>query len=288
MKRICHKTSRITPTRPGFTFLEFLVAMVVLGIALTGLFPLMVVCSRGVESLELRYTEQGNKNNNWFSPVYRTDTAGAGVIPREDYGTWYMIPSSDSWARKLGAVATFSRVGSTASPPATIADDLDTTGYVTNPTSDWVDKTDTNAFRGHYQQHDSSSPATDTAMWTFSDVVPGRYVVLATWPQVSDPAAHAKYEVYDDNTSKATVNNVDQTTAPGDSSSVYQGRPWRSLTTQTFTTGTIRVKLSSNSNTEKAVVADAVRIVPAATILSVDKSFNAEEVTIRVKMGASP
>ena len=73
MKRIRCKTSQITPIRPGFTFLEFLVAMVVLGIALTGLFPLMVVCSRGVESLELRYSDQGNKNNNWFSPVYRPD-----------------------------------------------------------------------------------------------------------------------------------------------------------------------------------------------------------------------
>ena len=140
MKRIRRKTSRITPARPGFTFLEFMVAMVVLGIALTGLFPLMVVCSRGVESLELRYTAEGNKNNNWFSPVYRTDSHSAGPIPREDYGTWYVIPSADPWASKLGAVATFSRTMPSASPSSFIVDDTSTSGYSTTGT--WTTVTD--------------------------------------------------------------------------------------------------------------------------------------------------
>jgi len=257
----------------------------VLGIALTGLFPLMVVCSRGVESLELRYTEQGNRNSNWFSPVFRPDVTSTEPIPRENYGTWYAIPSADPWARKLGAVATFSRTKPTTSSSSTMVDDLDTTGYVPNSTASWVDTTNANAFRGHCQRHDLQSPATDTAVWTFSNVASGRYYVMATWQTATDLATDARYDVYDGGADPSPVTVlVDQTAVPN--SSVYAG--WKILTTRNFqsTDKLIRVKLSSNTN--KAVVADGVRIVPTSTILSVDKSFNSEEVTIRVQMGASP
>jgi prepilin-type N-terminal cleavage/methylation domain-containing protein len=70
-----------TPRR-GFSLLEFQVALVVFGIALAGLFPLVVMHSRGLESLEKK-------------------SAAAGQ--------WYLAPSPDAWARKLGAAAALVR-----------------------------------------------------------------------------------------------------------------------------------------------------------------------------------
>jgi hypothetical protein len=53
-----------------------------------------------------------------------------------------------------------------------------------------------------------------------------------------------------------------------------------------FESGTITVQLSSKSigSSTGSVVADAVRIVPATEIISLEKSFNSEEVTVRVKI----
>lgn len=268
------------PVRRGFTSLEFMVAMVVLGIALAGAFPLMIVCSRGIESLELRYTVEGNKKGNWYSPVFRCDVTSTSPIPRQNYGTWYAIPSTDPWAKKLGAVATFSSVRPTDSPSPNIVDDGDA-GYAS--VGSWTTTADPNSFRGHYQAHASQSPATDTAVWTFSNVSPGYYYVLATWHATPNQAIDACYDVFDGDIATPTVTVlVDQTAAPN--SSVYQG--WRILTTRNFQSGDKKVKVRLTSNADKAVAADGVRIVPISTILSVDKSFNMEAVTVRVKVGS--
>jgi hypothetical protein len=282
MKRTQLHVSRIVPGRPGFTSLEFMVAMVVLGVALAGVFPLMVVSSRGIESLELRYTAEGNKNGNWFSPIFRRDLTTTGIIPRDDYGVWYVVPSADSWAGKLGAAATFSRTRPPLASSTRIIDDGDP-GYASS--GSWASLADAGAFRGGYHRHDLQSPATDTAVWTFSNVASGHYYVLATWRAASDQATDASYAVYngDADPSPVTV-SVDQTVAPA--SNVYGG--WKLLTTRNFTSADKRVKVALRSNTDKAVAADGVRIVPISTILSVNKSFNTEEVTLHAKIGPSP
>ena len=65
--------------RGGFSFLELQVAFVVFGIALSGLGPLVVMQLRQMEKLDSRFS---------------------------DKATHYLVPSSDPWARRLGAVAT--------------------------------------------------------------------------------------------------------------------------------------------------------------------------------------
>ncbi len=69
-------------TRRGFSLLEFDVAMVLLGLTLAGLFPLAAMHSRVLRSLEERFAVTGR---------------------------WYFAPSTDVWARKLGAAATLVR-----------------------------------------------------------------------------------------------------------------------------------------------------------------------------------
>lgn len=65
--------------RPAATLLELQVAMVVFGIALMGLCPLVIM-----QSKQLR------KMQTWMQPQT----------------TYYLVPSNNIWARKLGAVAT--------------------------------------------------------------------------------------------------------------------------------------------------------------------------------------
>lgn len=73
--------------------LEVQVALVVFGIALTGLGPLVVMHSRQLRKLEAR-----------FSP-------GA---------TYYAVPTTDLWARKLGAAASIATYDTSGSPAAPI------------------------------------------------------------------------------------------------------------------------------------------------------------------------
>jgi hypothetical protein len=281
MKHTPFHAATVAPKREGFTSLEFMVAIVVLGVALAGLFPLMAVSSRGIESLELRYTAEGNKTGNWYSPVFRKDVTSTEAIPRQNYGTWYVVPSSDPWANKLGAAATFSRTQPAALASPKIIDNGDPTGYAVS--GSWTAGTATDAFHQNYQQHAALAlPDVDTALWAFSNVSTGYYYVLAKWPAIAGQATDAAYTVYDgdDDPSPVTV-TVNQTVASN--SSVYSG--WTVLTRRYFRGDSRPIKVVLRSNADKPVAADGVRIVPVSTILSIDKAFNTEEVTVRVKIG---
>ena len=68
-------------TRSGFSFLELQVALALFGIALAGLGPLMHMQLKQLEKLEGRFS---------------------------DRTTYYLVPTTDPWARKLGAAASIS------------------------------------------------------------------------------------------------------------------------------------------------------------------------------------
>ncbi|NQT13399.1 MAG: type II secretion system protein [Planctomycetes bacterium] len=68
-----------TAARKGFSFLELQVAFVLLGIALAGLVPLVVMQSKQLKRIEDRLSSQT---------------------------THYLAPSDSLWARKLGVPAT--------------------------------------------------------------------------------------------------------------------------------------------------------------------------------------
>jgi prepilin-type N-terminal cleavage/methylation domain-containing protein len=77
-------------SRAGFSLLELQVALIIFGIALTGLCPLVVMQSRQLQCLQNRLKPET---------------------------TYYLVPSSHPWARKLGAGASLATQLSVSPPP---------------------------------------------------------------------------------------------------------------------------------------------------------------------------
>jgi prepilin-type N-terminal cleavage/methylation domain-containing protein len=89
MERLQKSRFEKSSRRGGFSMLEMQVAMVLFGIALTGLGPLAVMQSRQLTKLQARFSSQT---------------------------TYYLVPSNDLWTRKLGASASVSTSSSSTSP----------------------------------------------------------------------------------------------------------------------------------------------------------------------------
>jgi prepilin-type N-terminal cleavage/methylation domain-containing protein len=251
----------------GFTLLELTVAMMLLGIALSGLMPLVAINSRGLRSLEAR------------------------VIPG---GTCYLIPSSDPWVRKLGASATITEVdpGPAARPPVLLVDD-DDAGFDAAG-GGWLAQTDAQAGNGRYHLHASDAPpggegspaSPETVTWQFNDVPPGRYHVQATWLAGPDRAPDARYTVFDGTTSLGSY-DISQLFAP--SGPVSENRPWQVVADVPLGSGTVQVTLKSSPN--GTVAADAVQLVPVANdveIVSLARTMATDEVTVRVTVEVPP
>ncbi len=204
------------PPRGGYSMLELVVALAVLGIALAGLFPLAVQYSRQVKKLEGCNPQTGRwqyANNNW---TYRSDSLGQ--YPDQ----WYLNRSADTWAQKLGASAALAT--SPLSAPLTplpsydpttntILADNSTAGYYSETDSaNWLDGP-TAGYLGNSRRHSAGTvgmPASgDYATWTFNNLPPGWYIVEATWPDPSvgpfpqtdgvdqSPTSSACYSIYD-------------------------------------------------------------------------------------------
>ncbi len=242
--------------RIGFSLLELQVAFVVFGIALAGLGPLVVMQSRQVRELESRFDAQT---------------------------TYYLVPSTDAWARKLGAPASIrTEDPGAAVPPVTLIDNGDP-GYSETDVDiiDWQSAPRANAFAGDLRWNNGGGVG-DKAKWRFEGIAPGWYEVLVTFGEAADQASDAPYTVYDDSVAKATV-RVDQTVAP--SGTIFEGSPWESLGLFSISSDTLRVKLGDDADGN--IAADAVRIVPAGNtveVVSLERSLTSEDVTANVSV----
>ena len=242
--------------RAGFSLLETQVAFVVFGIALAGLGPLVVMQSRQVRRLERRF---------------------------DDHTTYYLVPASSAWARKLGAPASIrTEDPGPAAPPVTLIDDGDP-GYSEADVDavDWRSDSQVDAFRGTFRGNDPGTGG-DQARWQFSPVAPGWYEVLVTFPPQPIQAGNAPYTVYDGSVPRGTV-RVNQRVAP--SGELFEGTRWERLGVYLITGDTLRVELADDA--DGAVAADAVRIAPTGNkveIVSLEKSLTSEEVTAHVSV----
>jgi hypothetical protein len=240
--------------RAAFSFLEVQVAFVLLGIALAGLFPLVVIYSRQLRNMEGR-----------FSP---------GT-------TYYLAPPSDPWARKLGAAAQLTQQdpGAAASPPVLVIDNAD--GGYSESGAGWQSETNPNAFQGTDRTHPAGT-GTNMAAWQFTGLQPGWYDVRATWPARGDRATNATYSIFDSAVARGSF-TCDQTQTPV--GAVYQGRPWQSLATVAVRGTSLQVVLSDQAN--GTVAADAVRIIPVRNlvqVLTLNRALTTDAVTAQVSV----
>lgn len=224
--------------RAGFTYLEVQVALVLFMIAISGLAPLAVIQSRQLQRLESRFS------------------------PGE---THYLVPSTDEWSRKLGAVAAVSNAPSSPPPPSPMSIDNGGPGYSEiHACSHWALLSDSNAMNGHCRIIEENHGG-NYAVWTFDSLEPGQFEVFATYPHRHWLANNAPYRIYDGATHRTTT-RVNQESPP--SGNWDGGRQWDSLGVVQITGQTLVVQLGTDA--EDDVAADGVRITPRRNTVTVD------------------
>ncbi|MBI3837239.1 MAG: choice-of-anchor D domain-containing protein [Planctomycetia bacterium] len=141
-----------------------------------------------------------------------------------------------------------------ADPPAgeTIVDDGEA-GY--SQTGGWTNTSNSLAYHLDYDFH-APGDGSDTATWTFANLVPENYQVFLRWLPFANRATNAPYTIFDGSAPEGTVLVNQQLMPSGDMSN---GITWQSLGEFSASSGTLSVKLSDNAN--GYVTADAVRIV---------------------------
>ncbi len=279
-----------TACRRGFSLLELGVAMAVLGLALVGMFPLVIMYSRGLTKLEQS------------SPMQNVQGSSA---------TWYLIPSSDAWARKLGAAAQLTsdatKLGNYASPltipPSTaIRNDSPTTdsdgdGIMDYSDPGWSCGSTPSAYNQDYHYTNalpSWSRHGGFAVWSFQISTAGWYAIQTTWP--SPTGLHLTTVQYQITLAGTPITgspfNIDQTnTSAGIPDETGLSLVWCKLTPGLvyLTPGLLQVQLSNvqpNSNANsRSVIADAVRLVQNdVQMVSLDRSLNSQNLTVHVSI----
>ena len=317
--RAC-KHAPYAPPRHGFTLLEIVVAMTVFGIALTGLFPLLVILSRDLQPLK-KIAADGSTSYRCETPARDGNIDGDGISPPPVYvkHVWYMTPSDDPWVRKLDAGARLYSAELTAAAPSQVtsatspipfgatfvqqdnyqgSSNNDGDGMFSSPSWTYLDSV--SAALGGDHHRDPALPTGSTpvkiAQWTLTVEADGWYSIQATWTAAEDQATDVLYSVAVNGTPLTTVASVNQHDAPADITDA-DGRAWKQLTTnlvQLAEGDSIQVQLSNvrENSTEagKFVVADGARIVQnVVDIVSVERSIgginsnsNDADVTVNV------
>lgn len=254
--------------RKGFSLVELQIAFLVFAIAVSGLGPLIVMQSRHLKKIESRFT---------------ADT------------TYYLAPSNDAWARKLGAGASLKTfdVGSGPAAPVVVIDDaddgfsiLDSSGSSgkgkakgKSASSVWESVANAAAYQSNCYTHEGGT-GENAARWEFSGLPAGWYDVRVTWPEDSLQSTSAPFTVYEGTVSKGEF-PIDQQVAP--SGDEIDGRPWQSLGIFSTSSGVLSVELTDA--TDDPVVADAVRLIPVRNKVQVntlERSLQNEDVTAHV------
>jgi prepilin-type N-terminal cleavage/methylation domain-containing protein len=299
MERFSRRSSSIAVRRRGFTLLEFFVALVVFGIALTGLLPLAAILSR---DLQPRRDAEG-KTQKGNTPARDWNTDDCPSEGQRRTSPWYITAYDDPWVRKLGASARITSGTLSTTTPLPLGaqvrtqdDDnavIDADGdsledYLESGTA-WDYNASAATAYGLDQHRTLALPAGSAGgyvSWKFKVATAGWYCVQATWVAVSDQATDVQYTVYKDSVLQATK-VVDQSASPAgvtDSS----GRVWASLTSALTTSSgmfqvnkdqTVEVRLSNvraaSLDASKYVVADAVRLVQNAVVIqSIDRALS--------------
>jgi len=270
-----------------------MVALIVFGVALSGLLPLVAILSRHLQPLQ---NGASSPTRDWSNP--------ACPIVSHQPTPWYLMACNDPWLRKLGASAqvTAGTVTFSSLPPiqpsVAFLDDYETavnnnltygSGTYTGGTSTgWFGGSATSALNG--TQHRkvavvAGGTSTGCAVWSLPVTAAGWYSIQATWAASSDQVTDAQFTMQkttNGSTSAIGAATVNQQAAPaGIADSNSSGRFWVPLTSlvQLAANDIVQVQLSDVRATSTDpgtyyVAADAVRIVRNdVAINSVTRSF---------------
>ena len=297
--------SRIASARRGYTMVEFTVAMTVLGIALSGLFPLLAILSRDLQPVR-KLAADGTASYDCKTPARDGNTNGNGIFPPPVYvqHTWYLTSASDAntpsdqnvtaWVRKLGAGATITS-GSVSSGPASFSPSIVCQNVCEDDDEATIQGTSWTlgsgqGYNGDYYYHsvptDQNDPSlSDFVQWNLVVPANGWYSVQATWPtNTGKNLTTATYTVA--GTASGTLSGqaftVDQSNPPNgvpDSQFAANNVTWWPLTMPIqLTSGTITVTLGIPKNAATpglSVIADAVRIVQnEVQVNSIERSLS--------------
>jgi hypothetical protein len=188
--------------------IEFIVAMMLFGIAIGGLFPLIIMYSRVVESLEQRPKELAlHRSDSQDSFAYRDSNPNEwhqmAIVGEPNLNEWvhrwYLVPfsddasaGSDAWTRKCGAGASIQYTDpgvvhvplSEPTNAEVVAYDAvggATTNYAEFPIANWIEEPVANATNAlNANQRRSPLNAAGTATWTFTVAQAGWYQISAT------------------------------------------------------------------------------------------------------------
>jgi hypothetical protein len=122
----------------------------------------------------------------------------------------------------------------------------------------------TGAFQENYHYLASAgsvNPSPKLAEWTFTDLVPGAYRLLATWPAHESRVSDAPFALFDGaaTTPLSTVLVNEKLTPSG---TTLGGTRWQNLGVFNSLSGTLRVVLSDTAEGNSTLAADALRLVP--------------------------
>ena len=238
--------SSLTSRRSATTYLEVQVAMVMLAIATSGLYSVSVIQTKQTARL----------TNRVFAEFADEDAA--------------INPSTSSWARKLGVMATVDEVPAAgiALPVddyfVSITDNADsgsgTTKFSAN--SDWFDWYLWNSYPayGHsalYHPEFAQPGAGSYCQQEITGIPSGNYEVLITHPHFNGLGSNVSYEVYDDTTLIQTV-QVNQQVACQEVQLNSHG--WKRIVVMPINSGTLKIRILDGPDGRSYVIADAIAV----------------------------
>jgi hypothetical protein len=235
-----------TPRSAGVACLEIQISLVVLGIALAGICPLVVMQQKLLRRIESTQIGTGNPQ------IVR----GQRIIDGEPYATegnlgsapiTVLQPSADLWSRRLATAASFqNNVKAQPSLPLLTEATLDDDGAIFS--GPWAVQNVADANGGSYHLLMPGNP-TATVSWSFGSIVPGTYRILISWPTAMPIPEDAELTFTDAAMMVVTV--------PVVALPQVAGGPWRDLGNQ-WLGSALTIRLAGSNIGQ--VVADTVRI----------------------------
>lgn len=260
-------TGRRRPPR-GFSMLEFVVAMTIFAIALAGLFPLLAEYAIQAQRLEKCSPACGrwkqNADKTWTfqatDPVFAAANRYKELPsePDNQYAypcQWNVLPADDPWMWKLGAQASLvpdkpADLLAAHTPylrpfpytntvtPAVLIDDESAHAA---DLSGWIEPSPQAGYLNTCRRQTSAATESWVTIGRFTNVQPGWYKLLATWPDPNatqrpdppndNPISNVAYQILDGTGSTvlrtSDPSGVNQTVAP--SGETIDGVGWNRI-----------------------------------------------------------